>query len=206
MSETRYPLLWPSYVPRTKDHARKRAAFKSPRQGTYPGPKTMAAALSSLQAQMDNLAGASQMVLSSNVVLRLDGFPRSDQAKPKDPGAALYLNRNGKRLCFPCDKWERVEDNIYAIAMHLDAMRGMERWGVGTTEQAFAGYKALSAGEDWWDVLGCSEHSEVEQINSAYWKLAQIAHPDKPGGSSDAMARLNKAREEAFAALKATVA
>jgi len=36
-----------------------------------------------------------------------------------------------------------VSDNIAAIAAHIEALRAQERYGVGTIEQAFAGYSAL---------------------------------------------------------------
>jgi hypothetical protein len=207
MTEQAYPLTWPSYVPRTK--FRTRASFKSQRssqansyrQTQY---KTMTDALSSLQREMDNLLGASHMVLSTNVVLRLDGLPRADQPKQSDPGAALYFNRDDQRLCLPCDRWDRVEDNIYAIAMHIGAMRGMERWGVGTVEQAFAGYKALSAGEDWWDVLECRRDASREVVEAQYKARIRAAHPDT-GGSNQAMARLNVARDQAAAELNGLV-
>lgn len=198
MAEQAYPLTWPSYVPRTR--TRKRAAFKTANGKGWNDRKTMTSALASLQSEMDKLLGASHMVLSTNIALRLDGFPRSDQPKAIDPGAALYFNRDDQRLCMPCDKWDRVEDNIYAIAMHIGAMRGMERWGVGTVEQAFAGYKALSGGEPWWEVLGCSQHSEVEQIQACYRAAALLAHPDRPGGSHDKMAQLNQARDQGIEA------
>jgi hypothetical protein len=203
-----YPLSWPSYVPRTKH--RTRAAFWSktrPNSVGYRGTqyKTMTDALGSLQREMDNLLGASHMVLSTNVALRLDGLPRADQPKQMDPGAALYFNRNKQRLCMPCDKWDRVEDNIYAIAKHIEAMRGMERWGVGTTEQAFAGYKALSEGEKWWVVLKCDRDADTTEISKAFQLEAKYAHPDMPGGSHDAMSRLNAARDQAIAERKSMV-
>lgn len=202
MAEQAYPLTWPSYVPRSK--SRSRAAFRS--RGEYGGNsgKKMTAALDALQSEYDKLHGASKMVLSTNVVLRLDGFPRADQPRQMDPGAAFYFNRNGQRLCMPCDKWDRVEDNIYAIAMHIGAMRGMERWGVGTVEQAFAGYKALSAGEDWWDVLECRRDATREVVEAQYKARIRTAHPDT-GGSTEAMARLNVARDQAVAELTGMV-
>jgi hypothetical protein len=33
-----------------------------------------------------------------------------------------------------------VADNIAAIAAHIDAIRRQDRYGVGTLDQAFAGY------------------------------------------------------------------
>ena len=158
----------------------------------------MTEATKALLSEVDKLLATSKVVLSTNVPVRLDGFPRASEAKPRDPGAALYFNRNKQRICLPCDSWDRVEDNIYAIAMHISAMRGMERWGVGTVEQAFAGYKALSAGEDWLDVLECRRDATKEVVDAQYKARIKTAHPDA-GGDHEAMTRLNMARDMAIA-------
>src|SRR5690606_37528542 len=120
-----------------------------------------------LQAELDRLR-AKSVILSTNVELRLDGMPRSDRSPPADPGVALYLRLNGRDTVLACDKWDRVADNIVAIAKHIEALRGQDRWGVGTLEQAFAGYQALPAPEQWWQVLGISEHATADQINAAW--------------------------------------
>jgi hypothetical protein len=112
---------------------------------------TIAVARERLQREIDLLGGA-DAILSTNVELRLDGRPRSDRAEPPDAGVAFYFRLNGKPIVLACDKWDRVADNITAIAKHIEAMRGMDRWGVGNKAQAFAGYEALPAPEQWWQV------------------------------------------------------
>lgn len=72
-----------------------------------------------------------------------------------DRGAAVYFEMKGKPVSLACDKWNRVEDNIWAIAKHIEALRGQQRWGVGSIEQAFRGYTALpaigeSSASEWW--------------------------------------------------------
>jgi len=79
----------------------------------------------------------------------------------------------------------------------IEALRGIDRWGVGTIEQAFTGYQALPAPEQWWQVLGVSATATREQIDAAYRVKAKAAHPDH-GGSNAAMARLNSARDQAL--------
>lgn len=82
-------------------------------------------------------------------------------------------------------------------------MRGMERWGVGSVEQAFMGYQALPPGADfsqpkWWEVLGVDVRASDDEVKTAYRKLAQKYHPD--GGispDSEKMAIINAAYEQA---------
>ena len=58
----------------------------------------------------------------------------------------------------------------------------------------------MSAPEPWWKILGVRRSASQEEIRVAWRKLSRDAHPDRPGGSHDAMARLNAARDEGLAA------
>lgn len=187
-----YPLSWPTWVPRTQ--YRMRAKFGHRAQGA-----TVQVARVALQAELDRL-GAAHVTLSTNVELRRDGAPRSDR-EPGDPGAAVYFMLRKKTICLPCDKWDRVGDNIMAVAKHIEALRGQERWGVGTVEQAFSGYVALPPQNhvDWRGVLQLHRAGAVTgaMVAEAYKRLAFERHPDK-GGSDAMMAELNAARDQAM--------
>lgn len=208
---TRHPLSWPSNWKRTPNDQRKRANFStsSTRRVTLDDgrvmdrhdkqPLTVAGALQRLSGELSRL-GATHEVLSTNVQTRLDGLPRSGQAEPIDPGAAVYFKLKGKDRCLACDKWTRVADNIAALAQHIDALRRIERYGVGTMEQAFAGYAALppDASSDWWIVLGVRSDASQDEIDRAFRDKSKTAHPDQ-GGRHEDMARLSAARAAAKA-------
>lgn len=198
MSVAAHPLQWPAGWPRAK--WRQRATFGTTQRSRagYKEALTVAEARARLSDQLDSL-GARYVTLSTNLELRLDGAPRSGQSEPSDPGVACYFQIKGRDTVLACDKWDRVADNIAAVAKHIEALRGQERWGVGTAEQAFAGYQALPEPEQYWQVLGIRANATVEEIKAAYRQKAPAAHPDS-GGSNGAMARLNAARD---AALKA---
>lgn len=192
MNEERFPLSWPGGWKRTPAHQRTRAKFSRNR-----APLTLAQAVDRLAAELRRL-GATREILSTNVALRLDGMPRSGQAQPSDPGAALYFKLRGADRALACDRWTRVEDNIAAIAAHVEALRAIDRYGVGSVDQAFAGYVAIghAAGADWWLELGVPEHATLDAIDAAYKAKARAVHPDA-GGSHEQMARLNAARDAA---------
>ena len=194
---SRYPLAWPHGTPRTHGARRKRAAFST--KSTLDRRVTVWNAIQRLERELDAL-GATNPTLSTNVQLRLDGRPRSDM-EPSDTGAAAYFNFKGRATVFACDRWDRVADNIAAIAAHIDALRRVERYGVGSLEQALAGYKALPADSaaDWRQVFGFAKEQRVtlEQFDVAYKKLAKERHPDR-GGSDEAMFHLNRSREFAI--------
>lgn len=182
---TAYPLTWPAGLPRTEPHRRGRSGFS----------QTVKSATDFLMGEISRMGGQ-YAVLSTNIELRRDGLPYSGQKPPQDVGVAVYFLRKGKQMTFACDRWDRVQDNIHAIAKTIDAIRGIERWGSSDMmERAFAAFEALPAPEQWWQVLGVEADATVFEIDRAYRDLAKDAHPDR-GGSDERMTRLNVAREQ----------
>lgn len=191
-SVKRYPLEWPGGWKRT----RMRRWGKFRREGRAI---KIHEATARLERELDKL-GAKNPTLSTNVTLRLDGRPRSDE-NPADPGAAIYFSFRGKATVLACDTYTDVADNIAALAAHLDALRAIERYGVGTIEQALAGYRALPAdtAADWRAVFGFPANSTptLDQIDHAFKDAAKQRHPDV-GGTEIEMSHLNRARDYAL--------
>lgn len=205
-----FPLQWPLSKPRTPSAHRERARFgvRTTRQSstsdltwTQKGTLTVASARSRLHHELEILK-ATGIVVSSNLPLRKDGLPMSGRAEPADPGAAVYCFIGKAPRVFACDKYDRVHDNLAAIAAHLYALRGQLRWGVGDMEQAFAGYKALpSMGEKkpWWILLGFTQPpAELRIAKEKYLKMLQVQHPDA-GGNANQAAETTAAFQEAKA-------
>jgi hypothetical protein len=192
--DLRSPLKWPMSKPRTAPHERKRAPF-----GREPNhAPTVYRARLQLEHELRRL-GVRDVVISTNLALRLDGEPRSGQPEPQDPGVAVYFDLGKRATVLACDKWDRVADNLRAIVKHIDALRGQERWGVGSIEQAFAGYAALPAPgqhsrRPWRAVL--EYPSSLEEAESRFRSLARVHHPDA-GGDAAHFAELTEARDQA---------
>jgi hypothetical protein len=144
--------------------------------------------------------GASGVVITTNVPTRQDGLPYSSAREPDDPGVAVYFRLSGAVHCLACDRWDRVADNLAAVAHHVAAMRGQSRWGVGSVEQAFAGYRALPAAaakRPWWELLGFSQlPARLEIARDAWREWIFKAHPDR-GGTANQAAEINAAMAEA---------
>lgn len=153
---TAYPLAWPELRPRTKN--RERAKFSkatSTQVKRYDGSYytqtsrdklTLAGGRDRAIAELQRF-GASSMIISTNLKVRQDGLPAGGQAEPADPGVAVYFQINKKPRVIACDKWDRVADNLAAIAKTIEAQRAMLRHGAVTADQIFAGFKALPGGE-----------------------------------------------------------
>lgn len=195
MSEKQsYPLAWPEGWPRTpKDH-RGQSRFCKRGNRNY----SMEEAATFLALELDRLMSTKQ-VLSTNMRNRLDGRPYSGQAQPDDTGAAVYFELKGKPVSLACDRWNRVEDNVIAIAKHIEALRGQQRWGVGSIEQSFRGYMGLpaigeSSASTWWQTLGVTINASPDQVREAYRILVKKHHPDR-GGNRELFDRVQRAME-----------
>lgn len=189
-----YPLQWP--ISRTRTKSRKDARFSS--GGPGGGYNRRAHSVGeSVRAILDELKrmGAKDAVVSTNIVLRNDGLPRSGQSQPNDPGVAVYFKYSGQPVCLACDQWAKVEDNLWAVALTLDAMRGIDRWGAAKLEATFTGYAALPApaGSAWWEVLGVAQGAAAREVYAAYRSLVKQHHPDVEGGDKEKFLKVQSA-------------
>lgn len=200
MAETisAYPLQWPVGWKRTAPAWRGSAKFNHRGRDL-----TINDAVARVRNELRRMGVGEDCVISTNLVLRLDGFPKSGQAEPMDPGAAVYWRESGQvTRCMAIDRYDRVADNLAAIAATLDAMRAIERHGgAEILERAFTGFQALPAPDakrQWWEVLGVPRSAAADEIRTAYRRLASDHHPDK-GGSAERMAEINAAYKDATA-------
>ena len=135
--DIRYPLHWPSGWVRTAK------PIRSPFSARY-----MAIAVTKL---LQDLTGAgadpSSIQISTNVPLNGSGRARSGEPQPVDRGVAVYFRLDGEQMVSACDRWDRVEDNVYAIARDIETARARTQWGATTMDRVLAGnrYDALPA-------------------------------------------------------------
>jgi hypothetical protein len=205
---TRYPLAWPPGRPRRRQHERKAGNFSTSRQdgGNSWRTKrdiTITQAMDRLTTEVERLGGRYPL-LSADLELRLDGAPRGGQAQPADPGVCLYFSLGGKPMAMACDAYTRVEQNIAALAAHIEATRAIARHGVATAAETLQAFEALPAPfdavRDWRKILG--DCDTITGVRDAWRAKAQEAHPDR-GGHHAAMAELNAARDAALKELSA---
>lgn len=225
MSEdvSRYPLSWPHGWKRTPVNERAPVSFRESAMveksnyesvnGSFQrvtkqvkGSKkvTLPTARERLAAQVEFL-GAKNVLVSTNMELTRYGEPRADRVAPRDPGVAVYFELKGKDRVLACDRWDSVAGNMAAIANHIDAIRRVDRYGVGTLDQAFAGYDALPppSAENrapWRGMLGFKPDTKVTRadVDVNYRAMAKHAATDE-----GALLQLNLAREAAYKELSA---
>lgn len=211
---TAFPLSWPEGWKRAK--YRERARFAKTKAANYQNGQlvqnagksrlSVADAVRRILGELSRMGiGEDDIIISTNVKLRLDGMPRSDQ-EPGDPGAAVYWQKKNQAMrCMAIDQYDRVADNLAAIAATLDAMRAIERHGgAEILNRAFLGFAALpqAASQPWREVLGIAgnfsgdRNKTLEMVEDRFKSLAHVHHPDK-GGDSQEFQKIVQARDAA---------
>lgn len=191
-----YPLQWPENRSRTKPSNRRASRF---------GGTSIYAAAKGVLSEM-RLLGSSHVVITSMLPTRQDGLPYSD-GRSDDPGIAVWFVKAGRERVFACDAWRTHAENLRAIELSIEAMRGLERWQMAdVVELTMAGFASLPAGtaaeparqRHWRDVLGVGAHAHVTHadLKTRHRELISKAHPDA-GGSHDKAAEINAAFDEA---------
>ena len=188
-----YPLYWPEGRKKTRSYNRESARFDT----------SFARARDNIVREIELLCGRytkSNSIISTNVPLRRDGLPLAGHRVPDDTGVAVYFTYKGKQVCFACDRWKNIADNMQAIAKTIEALRGIARWGTGDMlEAAFRGFAALpdhTNARSWREVLGVAPTSPRNDVHSAYMRLRSEHHPDK-GGNASRFAEVQAAWESA---------
>lgn len=182
-----YPLSWPLGAPRTK----------SPRRSVFRHT-TFSKSVREVRDELTKL-GAKTILISSNLA--------GDTVRNGDHGCVAYWTVREKvgdaEVMVPhqlaCDVWNRLDHNLHAIALSLESLRGLDRWGAIRRDQAFAGLRALPAGESgvvvarpWREVLGgfpdgLDREDLLALAKSRHRKLIAAAHPDRGGNQDDAI-------------------
>lgn len=187
-----YPLSWPVGYKRTTGRI------------SSPFKQSMEKAQQFLRQELNRM-GASGLIVSSNIPVRKDGMFYTDWMNRKidDPGVAIFFVYHGKDVTMCCDQYLRIWENIYALGKAIEALRGLERWGVSDfLDRAFTGFTALPPSitpeVNIWHVLGLTEKpATLKEVINAYRKKAMVLHPDQPGGNVQMFQDLQDAYEKA---------
>jgi hypothetical protein len=193
-----YPLQWPDGWKRIEPSRRTRAKFGRQEKSSHGNwntraSLTIAQATDRIRTELQRMGiDADDLVISSNLSLRLDGLPRSAQRDPDDPGVAVYwvdrLDRSRPPRCMAIDRYDRVADNLAAVAATLDAMRAIERHGgAEILDRAFTGFVALehmTTAPHWSEVLGVDRAASIDAVATAYRRKRSEHHPDNGGSAA----------------------
>lgn len=182
------PLDWPAGVPRTMIPTVSQFVTEPTRARMH------------LVSEMRRL-GSKKVRISSNARADRYGSFLERQPRIEDHGVAVYFDVGGLERCIASDKYVVWWDNLHAVGLMIQAIRGIERWGGRQVVlAALEGFKALPVpapvqpDPDWWEVLGVSPSADPVVIEAAYKALAKRTHPDL-GGDAARFRAINRAYE-----------
>lgn len=158
--------------------------------------------------------GALEVVIAveglADTDLRLDGSLRAN-ARPS--GAAVLVAFDTMKtgpLSFPADRYLHWQDNVRAVALGLEALRKVDRYGITAHAEQYRGWNALPPGrpmpaamtvdEAERLLLGFNDTNEVligaprDLWRRLYHRGAKRLHPDT-GGDPEEFRRLREAYE-----------
>jgi hypothetical protein len=169
---------------RKTDAARPHSPFRAPYQDTID-----------LLEREVRMLGARQVVIELAIQesdLRLDGQPYAS-TKPRHPGVTVAFESRHGALKYTADKFATWTENLRAIALGLEALRKVDRYGMTSRGEQYAGWKALPAGGP------TPEQGAAIIREHGNLKRALLAtHPDH-GGDPEQFAAVQAAREAGIA-------
>jgi len=125
--------------------------------------------------------------------IRNDGWPKSS-ARPAQPGVILSFDAGKEAYSYPCDTFIDWEDNLRAIALSLEALRAVDRYGVTRGREQYQGFRRLGAPASIDSKVAAeqflTQYSGLgiddirRDLDGAYRVAARKLHPDQ-GGSHD---------------------
>lgn len=171
-----------------------------------------------LLARETELLGASLVVIQVDADpsdIRRDGMLRA-RAHVGFPGVAVSFDSDRGPLRFATDAHEQKwtgdltswQGNVRAVALGLEALRAVDRYGVTSRGEQYVGWAALPAGPSngfasadaalaWMHEIAKKHDIDAayEHPSKLYRRLARRFHPDSAAGDPELWARLDEARQ-----------
>lgn len=205
-------MSWIRFVPMDAPTGNRKSYSQSRYRASYSNTMNL------LRRELEHLS-ASSVLLEAHFQaneIRNDGFPRSS-ARPSFPDVRLSFKSKVGPLSFEGSTYDNWEDNLRAIALTMELLRDIERYGVVKGAQQYRGFKALPDGNAQPQstsgtitpyqaaMLRLSLYAEIstdafkamvakgyEGAREMYREASRRCHPDA-GGSNEAMCKVNEA-------------
>ena len=141
-------------------------------------------------------------VVGAPTDVRRDGMLRAS-ARLGHPGVAISFESMHGPLTYPCDRFVSAgqgaladwQVNVRAIALGLEALRRVERYGITSRGEQYAGWRQIEASSDgapfhdrdsaikWLCTLAPADQVGYPPVPSTLLRIAKReAHPDRNGG------------------------
>lgn len=128
---------------------------------------------------------------------RQDGHPYA-RAIPEHPGIILSFDTKVGHLSYPSDSYTRWQDNLRAVALSLDALRKVDRYGVTKHGEQYRGFLAIEAtpSSEWASSELAAEFIRsyiasrgvttiMQDLGFQVKQAMRLSHPDMPDGDAE---------------------
>lgn len=150
-------------------------------------------------------------VALSETRIRADGLPRSD-ARPEIPAVRISFDSRWGPLRYETGEYRRWEDNLRGVALSMEALRAVDRYGVSKRGEQYRGWRALpmSTGDPRDRVVSTDDairvihevvgdRYDVDDVEGAFREEAirealRATHPDR-GGDHERFILVQRAKE-----------
>lgn len=175
--------------------------------------------LEQLVAEADKLdAGpiAVQIVCDGDDIRKTDGMLKS-KARVLHPGVRVSFTSKHGPLTYATDAYTYWQDNVRAIALSLEALRAVDRYGVSKSGEQYRGWTQIGSGSAGTSDLTPDEafkvlvdaamlngpitipvsdltHLDSVFLTQLYRQAARATHPDRWPERADAFALIGRAR------------
>ncbi|MGW5556883.1 hypothetical protein ACWER9_06625 [Micromonospora sp. NPDC003944] len=157
------------------------------------------------------LLGAQTVVLQVDVTegeIRRDGMLRAN-ARVSFPGVRVAIDSRHGPLTYATDQYDSWRANTRAVALSLEALRAVDRYGVSKRGEQYRGWTAIAANAaemtltpdeaarvlaDASGVDATELRGSAKAVQAAYRHAVRTAHPDA-GGRADVFRLLTAARD-----------
>lgn len=137
--------------------------------------------------------------------IRIDGMVRAN-ARPASPAVRIAFESMHGPLTYGTDAFTSWQDNVRAIALGLEALRKVDRYGITNRGEQYTGFKALPSGapaevppsmdaDEAWSTIGSyaaqsdrrtiaelRSNATAEELRAMHRRARARWHPDKHDG------------------------
>lgn len=134
--------------------------------------------------------------------IRLDGLPRAN-ATPSGPAVIVAFESKHGPLKYATDVFDHWHANLRAIALGLEALRKVERYGISSRGEQYRGWQQLGSGIEMGAATMTADaaarfvadhaggvnsgtvRADINEKEAAYRRAAKALHPDAGGSTAD---------------------
>ena len=192
MLSYKYPLNWPSYIPAT--------ALRQQRSDNgFSTNMTLSDVLLFLDEELSS-AGIKQAVLYSDY--EQINIERLRKKIGNRTGTCLHIKYRERNYIIACDRWQKLDHNIYALHLAFRQWANMEKWGIANMSILLTGFaidsndsitfaKEIEGNDDCLQFFGLGATATLDDATAIYHRRAKTI-----ASNEDELVKLNQAMDE----------